>query len=101
MTSPRTTSCCDTLQRNAESDGDLTLVALVRLTGIISDVLGLMREPRVLVESQHDHLLLLGLETKFRDIRQNLQPHIASTSMFTVIPAPLLCHVNPMLRYPF
>lgn len=81
---PWTAACCDALEHNAQSNkeanGDMVLSTLVRLSSISSEVSDAIHDRRGERTDQQTRLLLLGLETQARELRQRLPPHIAATS---------------------
>lgn len=76
---PWTAVCCEALERSAQGNGDLTLVALVHLSGIVSDASDAFHSRHDRTEHE-SHLLLLGLEAQARELRQHIPPPVAATS---------------------
>ncbi|KAM5346945.1 hypothetical protein ACJ41O_009950 [Fusarium nematophilum] len=71
-----TATCCDLLQRCAETDGDIALNYLVRLASATNTANESIRDNNNQCEQQVQ-LLLLGLETQHREMRKAMLPHIA------------------------
>ncbi|KPM45111.1 hypothetical protein AK830_g1500 [Neonectria ditissima] len=74
-----TATCCDTLQRCAECDGDFALVYLVRLASHTSAAHMAIHENKG-TSQQQSQLVLLGLELQDRELRQAMLPHIARSA---------------------
>ncbi|KAM0511033.1 hypothetical protein ACHAPE_010294 [Trichoderma viride] len=70
-------TCCDVLQRCAESDGDYTLSYLVQFTNYTNAVADAMNE-NMAISEQHSQLMLLGLEAQGRELRQQMVARIAN-----------------------
>ncbi|KAK7415451.1 hypothetical protein QQZ08_012340 [Neonectria magnoliae] len=71
-----TATCCDTLQRCAECDGDFALSYLVRLASHTNAANMAIHENKG-TSQQQSQLVLLGLELQDRELRQAMLPHIA------------------------
>lgn len=65
------TTAIDTLQHNAQVDGDNTLVALVRLSSLFSDASKAVNEkdPQTM---QNSRLILAGLEQQNRELQHSM-----------------------------
>jgi hypothetical protein len=71
-----TETCCDLLQRHAEVDGDVSLSYLVRLANMTNTANNSIRdnEPQL---NQQVQLMLLGLETQHREMKEAMVPHLS------------------------
>ncbi|RFN50877.1 hypothetical protein FIE12Z_4823 [Fusarium flagelliforme] len=76
---PWTEKCCDLLQRHAEVDGDVALTYLVRLANMMNTANKSIRdnEPQV---NQQVQLMLLGLETQHREMKEAMVPHLSRSA---------------------
>ncbi|KAK1240982.1 hypothetical protein MKX08_000956 [Trichoderma sp. CBMAI-0020] len=70
-------TCCDVLQRCAESDGDYALSYLVQFTNYTNAVADAMNE-NMATSEQQSQLMLLGLEAQGRELRQQMVTRIAN-----------------------
>lgn len=73
---PWTTSCCDVLERNSQSDDDRFLVVCLRLSAIKYEASNVMGTGR----SEHSDLLLYALGQQALQIQQSTPPEIAGKS---------------------
>ncbi|KFA49728.1 hypothetical protein S40293_01424 [Stachybotrys chartarum IBT 40293] len=71
-----TASCCDVLERHAQADGDLVLIALMRLACTVIDAWE-ASSSRGQTEQQQ-RLVLLGLEAQLRSVQSRIPSHISS-----------------------
>lgn len=72
-----TSTCCDILQRCAESDGDYALSYLVQFTNYTNAATDAMNE-NMTTSKQQSQLVLLGLEAQIRELRQRMLTRIAN-----------------------
>ncbi|KAI1067830.1 hypothetical protein LB507_010550 [Fusarium sp. FIESC RH6] len=87
---PWTDKCCDLLQRHAEVDGDVMLTYLVRLANMMDTANKSIRENEPQV-NQQVQLMLLGLETQHREMKEAMVPHLSRSGKF---PSPVkLAHL--------
>ncbi|KAL7965361.1 hypothetical protein HDV63DRAFT_387455 [Trichoderma sp. SZMC 28014] len=70
-------TCCDVLQRCADSDGDHTLGYLVHYTNYTNAVSDAMNE-NIAKSEQQSQLMLSGLEAQSRELRQRIVTRIAN-----------------------
>lgn len=61
----------DILQHNVQVDGDNTLVALVRLSGLFFDACKAINERGVLTV-QNSRLILIGLEQQYQELQHSI-----------------------------
>lgn len=78
---PWTDKCCDLLQRHAEVDGDVMLTYLVRLANMMDTANKSIRENEPQV-NQQVQLMLLGLETQHREMKEAMVPHLSRSGKF-------------------
>jgi hypothetical protein len=71
--------CCDLLEARRETEQDLVLVALNRLTGTLADAWETSETSRGQTPQQQ-RLMHLGLEAQFRAIKESIPEHISSVS---------------------
>lgn len=71
-----TANCCELLQRHAEVDGDVSLSYLVRLANMTSTAHVSIQnnDPQA---DQQVQLMLLGLETQHKEMKESMVPHLA------------------------
>ncbi|KAG8671698.1 hypothetical protein FPOAC1_004952 [Fusarium poae] len=74
-----TETCCDLLQRHAEVDGDVSLSYLTRLASMTNTANNSVRDndPQV---NQQVQLMLLGLETQHREMKEAMVPHLSRSA---------------------
>ncbi len=70
------------LERASQLESDAVLVALVRLAQIATDASEAIYE-RCQRTEQQSHLILLGLETQARELKNRIPNHIAAASMYS------------------
>jgi hypothetical protein len=79
-----TATCCDILQRYAESDGDFALSYLVQFTNYTNAATDAIHESTVTTEQQ-SQFVLFGLEVQGRELRQRMLTRIASDGKYPYI----------------
>ncbi|KAL6886001.1 hypothetical protein GGI43DRAFT_431893 [Trichoderma evansii] len=72
-----TATCCDILQRCAESDGDYVLSYLVQYTNYTNAATDAMNE-NTATSKQQSQLVLLGLAAQIRELQQSMLTRIAN-----------------------
>jgi SAM-dependent MidA family methyltransferase len=70
-------TCCDVLQRCAQSDGDYALSYLVQFTNYTNAAADAMNE-NAGTSDQQSQLMLLGLETQARELQQRMVARVAN-----------------------
>ncbi|CAF3431624.1 unnamed protein product [Fusarium graminearum] len=72
-------ACCNILQRHAEVDGDVSLSYLARLANMTNTANNSIRDndPQV---NQQVQLVLLGLETQHREMKEVMVPHLSRSA---------------------
>ncbi|KAF0638691.1 hypothetical protein FPSE5266_11984 [Fusarium pseudograminearum] len=72
-------ACCNILQRHAEVDGDVSLSYLARLANMTNTANSSIRDndPQV---NQQVQLVLLGLETQHREMKETMVPHLSRSA---------------------
>ncbi|KAM0430816.1 hypothetical protein ACHAQK_010423 [Fusarium lateritium] len=74
-----TANCCELLRRHAEVDGDVSLSYLVRLANMTSTAHISIRDNNPQVDQQVQ-LMLLGLETQHKEMKESMVPHLARSA---------------------
>lgn len=85
-----TATCCNILERNAQVEGDLILIALVRISSDIHAVTDAIYGK----DEGQNQLILLGLEARHRNLRQKMLPHIARSRMHPTPGILLLAYIS-------
>lgn len=80
-TGPWTLKCCDILQCHASCDSDVVLATLTRLCSINAHAADAIYDKGLQTREQRQ-LLLLGLDTQYRDLRSHLPISVSSVRKY-------------------